>query len=429
MNTFDDLEDMASLYLDATTTELLISGAVEIDDAPPGFGRVAGLINKAQGAPTAEELAARTAIVTAFAAKVRSRPVVPARTKRTFAFPKFSAKVLALTAPVVLLGGGVAAGTNSLPPPAQAVVARALSSIGISVPKPQIDNDALGGSPISSTGGVAATSRGPDSSPRSRATVGLCRAWRAGGLSYPSTAYRNLATEAGGVDHLPAYCAGVSPSASLGATGHAATPSFGQLGGRKGVTRSSTTRGKKIVVHAAHRLSPAIAIRHAGTVASRRAAASTSTPTTTTGRHGPKAAGTSRPPVVSRGRLPVSGGLQAPGGTHKATTSGRSRHHRPSTKAGQGKPRAPTSSTQGGSGTTSPVQASPVSPSKPSGHGPSHHHGRNGRPGRPRGCTDTTRSGRLVQTHQPCHPVTPKGSNGTSPTGSTRQGRRAGPRR
>ena len=102
MNTFDDLEDMASLYLDATTTERLISGAVEIDDAPPGFERVAGLINKAQGTATAGELAARAAIVRTFAAKVRSRPIVRARTKRTFAFPKFPAKVLALAAPVVL---------------------------------------------------------------------------------------------------------------------------------------------------------------------------------------------------------------------------------------------------------------------------------------------------------------------------------------
>jgi len=426
LTTFDDLDDMASLYLDATTTELLISGAVEIDDAPPGFDRIAGMINKAQGAATAGELAARAAIVTTFAAKVRSRPV-RARTKRTFAFPKFSAKVLALTAPVVLLGGGVAAGTDSLPPSAQAVVSRALSSLGISVPKPDIDNRGIAGSPVSSTGGAAARGTGPDSGPRGRATVGLCRAWRAGGLTHPSTAYRNLATAAGGAGHLPAYCAGVPPpSAPLGATGHAGTPSSGQLDGRKGVTRSSTTRGNKTVVRAAGPRSRAIAVRHSGAVTRGRAAASTSTPTTTTWRHGPKPPGTSRPPVASRGRLPVSGGLQVPGGTHKATASDRSRHQRPSTKAGQGKPPVSKLSTQGESGTTSPVWASPVSSSMRPGRGPSQHHGQNGRPGRPRGCTDSSRPGRLIQSRQRCHPVTPKGSTSNPPAGSRRHGRRAG---
>ena len=51
MDTFDDLEDIGALQLDAATTESLITGAVEIDDAPPGFDRVVGLIDKAQDRP------------------------------------------------------------------------------------------------------------------------------------------------------------------------------------------------------------------------------------------------------------------------------------------------------------------------------------------------------------------------------------------
>ena len=57
LDTFDDLEDMAPPHLDAITTEFLITGEVEIEDAPPGFDRVAALINKVQGPATAGELA------------------------------------------------------------------------------------------------------------------------------------------------------------------------------------------------------------------------------------------------------------------------------------------------------------------------------------------------------------------------------------
>ena len=72
--------------------------------------------------------------MTTFASKVQSRSVARAKTKRTFALLKFPAKVLALTVPVVLLGGSVALATGSLPPSAQAAASRALSSLGISVP-------------------------------------------------------------------------------------------------------------------------------------------------------------------------------------------------------------------------------------------------------------------------------------------------------
>jgi len=425
MNTFDDLEDMASLYLDATTTERLISGAVEIDDAPPGFERVAGLINKAQGTATAGELAARAAIVRTFAARVRSRPIVRERTKRTFAFPKFPARVLALAAPVVLLGGSVAAGTDSLPPSAQAAVSRALSSLGISVPKGHNDNHGIAGSPPSNTGRTAAIDTGSVAGPRSQATVGLCRAWMERVLNNNGTAYRKLAAAAGGAGRLPAYCAGAPVSSVVdGATGRAQNPSFTQLDGRKGVTKPSTTGIKKTVARSRRE---GIAIRQSGAVAPGRAAASTSTPPTTW-QHGPKAAGSSRPPVVSSGRPTVSGGLQVPRGTHKATTSGRSRGHRPSTRASPGRPLAFKSSTEGKSSTTSPVWTSPVSSSLPVGRGPSHH-SQSGPPGQQRGCIDSVRPGQVIQAHPHCHPAasTASKSNATS-TGSGRHGARP-PRR
>ncbi len=222
------------------------------------------------------------------AARVRSRPIVRERTKRTFAFPKFPARVLALAAPVVLLGGGVAAGTDSLPPSAQAAVSRALSSLGIWVPKGRKDNHGIAGSPPSNTGRTAAIDTGSVAGPRSQATVGLCRAWMERVLDDNGTAYRNLAAAAGGAGRLPAYCAGAPVSSVAdGATGRAQNPSFTQRDGRKGVARPSTTGIKKTVARSRRE---GIAIRQSGAVAPGRAAASTSTPPTTW-RHGPKAAG------------------------------------------------------------------------------------------------------------------------------------------
>lgn len=408
---------MASLDLDAITTELLITGGVEIDDAPPGFDRVAALINKAQGPATAGELAARAATVTTFAAKVQSRPAVRARTKRPFALLKFPAKVLALTVPVVFLGGSVAVATGSLPPSAQAAASRALSSLGISVPKPQNDSQAIAGSPPSDTGSSAARGTGADVGQRSRANLGLCRTWRAGRLNYYSTAYRHLAAAAGGAGNLAAYCAGASASSvSDGATGHAETTSSGQLDDGHGVTKPPTENRQKPVVHAARSMRQAKAIRRTGAVGLGGSAASTSTLPTTTGRHGPKAPEASRPLVVSSRRAPVSAGVLVPRGTHGPTAPDRFRRLRLSTKARPGKPSASKSSTQGKPGSTSPVLASPDSSSIAGGRSPSHHHGETGRPRRARGCTDSARPGHVLQAHHLCRPVTPAGSksNATS---------------
>jgi hypothetical protein len=430
LSAFDDLEDMVPLDLDVSTAELLIAGAVEFDDAPPGFDRVARLINKAQGPATADELTARTTIVSSFAARVRARRVVRPKTKRTLAFPKFPAKVLALVAPVVVLVGGVAAATDSLPPSAQAAVSQVLSSIGISVPTPQDDNEGIAGSTDSGTGSAAATVTGPDVGTRSPVAVRLCRAWRAGALNSHSTAYRNLAVAAGGAGNLLTYCAGATGSAApIGAIAHAGKPSSAQLSSGVGVTKTSTTGSKKTLTHGARRM-PAIPIRHSGAVVRGKAAASTSTPATATGRRGPKAPGTSQPPAVPSGPPAVSAGLLVPDRTHNPTASARSRGHRASTKAGQEGPQASKSSTQGKSGLTSPVRASPVLSSIPSGRGASQHHGQSQPSRRPRGCTHT-RPGHIMQARQNCHAVTragpKKNATSTGPKRDHARPRRSGP--
>jgi len=437
---------MAPLHLDATTTERLITGALEIDDAPPGFDRVAALINKAQGPATAGELAARVATVTAFAAKVRARPVVRARTKGTFAFPKFPAKVLALAAPVVLLGGGVAAATGSLPPSAQAAVSRALSSLGISVPNPQnanpqnansenanSENDDYGiaGTPPSSTGSATAKGTGPDAGTGSPATVGLCRAWKAGGLNRHGTAYRSLTAAAGGAGNLATYCGGVpTSSAPGGATGHAEKPSSGQLDGGHGATTPSTTGGRRGVAHRAGSIPDAIAKPRSSAIAPGRSVATTpTTPPAAPGRHRPNATGTSRLPVGTSRRSPTTAGLLVPRGTHKATTAtARPRGHRPSTKAGQWEPPASKSPTPGKSATTPPVWASPVSSSIPAGPGPSEHHGQTGPPRRQRGCTHSARAGHVIQARH-CHRVMPTGSKSNATSRGSRRHDARPPRR
>jgi hypothetical protein len=419
---------MASPPLDAITTELLITGAAEIDDAPPGFDRVAALVNKARGPATAGELAARAATAKMFAANVQSRPVVRAKTKRTFELLKIPAKVLALTVPVVLLGGSVALATGSLPTSAQAAASRALSSFGISVPQPQSDEHAVGGSSPSGTSSVV-RGTGVDLGQRSRANLRLCRTWRAGGLDYSSAAYRRLAAAAGGAGNLAAYCAGVPDSSEPDAViGHAGITSSGPLDRSHAVTKPSPKNRQKALTHAIRSKPRAIAIRHTDAVGRGEAVASTSTSPTTTRRHGPKEQGTSPPLVGSSRRTPVSAGLLAPRGARKTTAPDRSRRHRRSTKAGPGKPSASKLSTQGKPASTSPVGVSPVSSSIAGGPSPSHHRGQTGRARRARGCTDSARPGHAVRAHHRCHLVTPAGSksNATS-IGSKRHDARPPP--
>lgn len=385
MATFDDLEDIAPTSLDATTTDLLLAGAVERDDAPPGFDLVAGLITRAQGPATAEELAARDTTVTRFAEKVRARPVL--RTKRALAFPKFAAKVLALAAPVVLLAGGVVAATGSLPPSAQAAVSGALSNLGISVPKPPSAGHAVAVSPPSTTASAVASGTGldadPDAGSSSQATVGLCRAWKAGRLSYHSTAYRNLVAAAGGAGLLSAHCADVpTPAAPDAAPRHAQKPPSGQLEGEHAVTKASTINRstinrQKTAAQVLRSLRQAIALRHSGAVTAA------------------KATSTTRLPGGSSGHPPVSTGVVVPRGTRHGTTAttGSRRHHsgtKASTKAGKREAQASTSSTHGKARTTSAVKSGSL--------------------GRARQCTDAALPSHVTRGHHDCHPVAPTGS-------------------
>jgi len=465
LDIFGDLQDMASPGLDGALAERFMTGAIEPDDAPPGFDLVASLIHAAQEPATSDELAARADTVIAFAAHVRARSIASARTKGIYGVSKFSAKVLASATLTVFLGCGIAAATDSLPPSAQATLSRVLSHLGISVPNRKTTVQGIGVSPPAAPGSGTATSTGLSTgSLGSAATTGLCRAWKAHGLSHRATARRTLLASAGGAGNLAAYCRGVlAIPVTVSATGHDGNLSLGRLEGGQGATRTSTTDGQKGVSHRADSLPTAQGVRRSGAGARGTSVVTTATaPTAPLQRHQPKAPGTSRFAVGSPRRPPVTVGPPVRRGTRQATkATARAGGNGPSTKAGQGGPPAarpptPVSAAPVSPVTAipispvtaapispvtaapvspvtaapiSPVTAVPISPVTPANGGPARHHGQRGHHAQRghsrnrKGCPGTAGSGPAVRTPPRCHPVTPTApSGGSSSTGSRRHG-------
>jgi hypothetical protein len=115
--------------LDDWTAERLLRGALPPDDAPPGYGAVATLLEAARTEVRTTTAVATDGMVTAMVAAVRrgDAAVVP-RARRT------RAKVAAAaSAGVLALSGGMAA-AGALPSTAQQQVSKALAKVGIEVP-------------------------------------------------------------------------------------------------------------------------------------------------------------------------------------------------------------------------------------------------------------------------------------------------------
>src|SRR5207244_12576618 len=106
------------------------------DDAPPGYGAVAGrLASAAQPAPVDEDAAATT--VSAMVEAIRGSASTPQMSRRTSMLKKLLAgKALAAVGIVALTASGAAAATGSLPDPVQGVVAGAVSHVGVDLPQP-----------------------------------------------------------------------------------------------------------------------------------------------------------------------------------------------------------------------------------------------------------------------------------------------------
>jgi hypothetical protein len=123
--------------LDEDSASRLLQGHVHPDDAPPGYGAVAGLLNSAAQLPLGpvdEDAAAIT--VSAMVEAIRDATPVPEFSRRKTMLGKLLAgKALAAVAVIGLTATGAAAGTGSLPDPAQTVVSEAVGHVGIDIPR------------------------------------------------------------------------------------------------------------------------------------------------------------------------------------------------------------------------------------------------------------------------------------------------------
>jgi hypothetical protein len=124
--------------LDEDSASRLLQGLVHPDDAPPGYGAVAGLLSSAAQLPLAqidEDAAATT--VSAMVEVIRTAGPIPQTSRRKSMIGKLLAgKALAALAVVGLTATGAAAATGSLPDPVQGAVAGAVSHVGVDIPHP-----------------------------------------------------------------------------------------------------------------------------------------------------------------------------------------------------------------------------------------------------------------------------------------------------
>jgi hypothetical protein len=125
--------------LDEDSASRLLQGIVHPDDAPPGYGAVAGLLNSVAQLPMGpvdEDAAAIT--VSAMVEVIRDATPAPETSRRKTMLGKLLAgKALAAVAVVGLTATGAAAATGTLPAPAQSVVSDAVSHVGIDIPHPK----------------------------------------------------------------------------------------------------------------------------------------------------------------------------------------------------------------------------------------------------------------------------------------------------
>jgi hypothetical protein len=124
--------------LDEDSASRLLQGLVHPDDAPPGYGAVAGLLNSAARLPlgSVDEDAAATT-VSAMVEVIRDASPAPEISRRKTMLGKLLAgKALAAVAVLGLTATGAAAATGSLPDPAQAVVSDAADHVGVNIPHP-----------------------------------------------------------------------------------------------------------------------------------------------------------------------------------------------------------------------------------------------------------------------------------------------------
>jgi hypothetical protein len=122
--------------LDDDSAARIIGGLVHPDDAPPGYGDVAGLLTAASVLTPVDEDAAATTVA-AMVETIRTGASAPGTPRRKSMLKKLLAgKALAAIGVVALTASGAAAATGSLPDPAQNVVSGAVGHVGLHIPEP-----------------------------------------------------------------------------------------------------------------------------------------------------------------------------------------------------------------------------------------------------------------------------------------------------
>jgi hypothetical protein len=123
--------------IDDDSASRLLQGLVHPDDAPPGYGAVADLLNSAAQTPMVpveEDVAAAT--VSAMVEVIRDAPAPEISRRKNMLGKILAGKALAAIAIVGLTASGAAAATGTLPDQAQSVVSDAASHVGLNIPHP-----------------------------------------------------------------------------------------------------------------------------------------------------------------------------------------------------------------------------------------------------------------------------------------------------
>jgi hypothetical protein len=138
MTSWDDLEYVRVVALDANTSDRLLAGALAPADAPPGYAAVARLLEALSAQPTADELAREAEHVAMVATAVLSSSGAqfssPTRSFAPFAISRPRIAAVLIAAGLACTGGIASASAGVLPDPAQDIASAILDKVGISVP-------------------------------------------------------------------------------------------------------------------------------------------------------------------------------------------------------------------------------------------------------------------------------------------------------
>jgi len=121
--------------LDEHSATRLLQGAVHPDDAPPGYGSVAGLLAAAASPPALDEDAG-TATIAAMVEAIRDADPVPQPRRKPVLGKILAGKAIAAVAVLGLSATGAAAAAGSLPDPVQGVVSDVVGQVGVEIPHP-----------------------------------------------------------------------------------------------------------------------------------------------------------------------------------------------------------------------------------------------------------------------------------------------------